>query len=60
MAVWSTNHKIYEIEPYGPMDELRPGASVSFNEVWYMVDYEFPSGSLPDLNEIKGIIRNTN
>ena len=35
MSVWQTNHKIYEIEPYGPMEKVKPGKSISFTEEWF-------------------------
>ncbi|TRX66083.1 hypothetical protein [Carboxylicivirga sp. M1479] len=55
-SIWSFRHEVYEIEPYGPMETLKPGKSATFNEEWYLQSFEFPSDLLPDLNRVKETI----
>lgn len=57
MSVWSAEHNVYEIEPYGPLEEIKPGQSVSFTEEWYLIEYTFPKDAMLNLNKIKQIIR---
>lgn len=52
-SIWQTENKIYEIEPYGPMELVQAGESISFTEYWYLEDYQFPTDMLPDLGEIR-------
>ncbi len=55
-SIWQTENKIYEIEPYGPLEEVKPGQSISFTENWDLIDYQFPDDMLPDLKFIRQMV----
>jgi hypothetical protein len=40
-AVYYWKDLMCELEPVGPKETIKPGASVSFTEEWYLLPYEF-------------------
>jgi hypothetical protein len=57
-SIWQSENKIYEIEPYGPLEKVKPGKSISFTEHWYLEEYPFPEDMLPDLGAIRAKVNN--
>ncbi|TLX76418.1 aldose 1-epimerase [Labilibacter sediminis] len=56
-SIWQSENLIYEIEPYGPMERVKPGKSISFTEEWFLKPYLFPENMLPDLGEIRSMVK---
>jgi len=52
-SIWQWQDKIYEIEPYGPYEQVKPGESISFIENWYLFEHPFPADQKPDLQRIR-------
>ncbi len=52
-AVWHLKDEIYEIEPMGPVENVAPGDSISFTEMWYLAGYPFPEDRKPDVDGLK-------
>ena len=52
-SIWHWKDEIYEIEPYGPYEQVEPGDSISFTENWYLEEYSFPADRKADLQKIR-------
>lgn len=52
-SIWQFEDRIYEIEPYGPLERVEPGQSISFTENWDLIEYPFPEDKLADLKSIR-------
>lgn len=59
VSIWYNKEEMCEIEPMGPMETIEPGKAVSFTEIWYLLDYKYPSDHRADpesiINTIKGL-----
>ncbi len=55
-SVWYNENTMVEIEPIGPQEILKPNASFSFVEDWYLQEYVFPQDRKADIKQIKNII----
>src|SRR5262249_38655064 len=42
LSVWCPNGPQIELEPIGPRERLKPGASASFTEDWWLLSHPFP------------------
>ncbi len=49
VSIWyPSDRDTVELEPIGPAERIQPGASASFTEEWWLLDYDFPtSGDVP-------------
>ena len=55
-SIWYNDPERCEVEPLGPVETIEPGQTVSFTEVWYLYDYEFPPDGKADLKEIRSMV----
>ena len=50
-----------ELEPIGPMEEIKPGQKASFTENWYLIDNPYPKkDELVDLSLIQSKVEKLN
>jgi hypothetical protein len=42
LSVWYPPSRMIELEPIGPRERLKPGASASFTEDWWLLSHPFP------------------
>lgn len=57
ISLWYDRMVRCELEPIGPLEELKPGASASFTEEWRLEEFAFPApGQSVDLREVEGIV----
>lgn len=53
LSVWSPKGAMIELEPIGPRERLKPGASASFTEDWWLLPHPFPKpGAKLDLKAL--------
>lgn len=53
LSVWSPKGAMIELEPIGPRERLKPGASASFTEDWWLLSHPFPkAGAKLDLKAL--------
>lgn len=53
LSVWSPKGAMIELEPIGPRERLKPGASASFTEDWWLLAHPFPkAGAKLDLKAL--------
>lgn len=53
LSVWSPKSAMIELEPIGPRERLKPGASASFTEDWWLLAHPFPkAGAKLDLKAL--------
>ena len=57
ISIWYKDDVVCELEPIGPMEELDPGESASFTEVWSLESYEFPKDRRVDLSKIEQTVQ---
>jgi hypothetical protein len=58
MSIWYPDRPMVELEPIGPREKLKPDASASFTETWYLVPQNFPAdGKQVDLKAIDSIAK---
>ncbi len=57
ISIWYNKDQVCELEPIGPMEELRPGESGSFTETWSLVPYDFPEDREVDAAAIGALVR---
>lgn len=43
IGIWTDKGRFFEVEPMGPEELIAPGASASFTEEWWLLDYPFPA-----------------
>jgi hypothetical protein len=43
ISIWYYKDIMCELEPIGPMETIRPGASASFTETWWLLPHAFPT-----------------
>lgn len=56
ISVWYPNREMVELEPIGPREILKPGASASFTENWYLAPMKCPkAGEELDLKKLQQI-----
>ncbi|MBA7567835.1 hypothetical protein ES708_09553 [subsurface metagenome] len=62
ISLWYYKEQMCELEPIGPLEIIKPGASASFTEEWYLLPYDYPkSGEMVDLKEFTSFVeKNTN
>jgi hypothetical protein len=59
VSIWYKEDSQVELEPIGPMEILKPGASASFTEEWWLLDFPFPgAGQDVDLEKLEETVRN--
>lgn len=57
MSIWYPDRPMVELEPIGPREELLPGQSASFTEIWNLQPHQFPaSGELVDVEKIRQLV----
>ena len=42
ISIWYFKDIMCELEPIGPMENIKPGQSASFTETWWLLPHEFP------------------
>ena len=58
VSVFYYRDRLVELEPIGPLEELRQGESAAFTETWSLLDYDFPdAGTDVDLAELKATVK---
>lgn len=57
VSIWYYKNEKTELEPIGPLEIIDPGGTVSFTEQWWLLEYNYPSDKIADLNEIKKMVK---
>jgi hypothetical protein len=56
ISIWYSMDNVCEIEPMSPWVLLKPGEHYSFEEVWYLLNYDFPDKDDTQIEEIRKMI----
>ena len=59
ISIWYPEDRRVELEPIGPRERLRPGASAAFTEHWWLVPFEFPTDRQVDLEKLERAVGRT-